>query len=436
MLLKRKYVFFKKALLVILLAVQFFLCMGFLVNYNFSGRFFCIFLGYFLFLCFQIGNRHGRKLYLKYESGLSLIVKVFVINLITMFFLCSYSEIQINALFFETWSFFTVLNLISVIFINILGNVMIRKSFKKQEQMLFIYSGLEYYGEAGNIEEILNCQHIHAKNNGKWILAECGLERLEQEIEKFDSVYLVDISAELRNDLMKICYEKGKLVFFTTKVSDVLLKASGITQDGDTPVYYCECFGIGRVSSFIKRIFDIVCSFIALVVLAPVFIIVALLIKLEDGGPVIYTQIRCTQNKKSFKIYKFRSMCIDSEKDGIQLSVTNDDRVTRIGKYIRHLKIDELPQLVNILKGDMSIVGPRPERPELIEETIKKVPEFALRMKVKAGLTGYAQVRGYYNTDFLDKLKWDLMYIENYSFLLDIKVIIMTLFAILRRDIL
>ena len=128
-------------------------------------------------------------------------------------------------------------------------------------------------------------------------------------------------------------------------------------------------------------------------------------------------------------------MTCDSEKDGARLSEADDQRVTRIGKFIRYTKIDELPQLINILKGEMSIVGPRPERPELIKETIKNVPEFALRMKVKAGLTGYAQVRGYYNTEFLDKLKWDLMYIENYSFLLDIKIIIMTVFVIFQNNI-
>ena len=437
MLLKRKFVFFKKVLLVVLLSMQFFGCFGFLIEYRFSYSFLSIFCGYFFMLCFQIGNGHGRKVYLKYETGLSLIVKVVVINFTTMFFLLSCTQIKIGMRFFEVLAVFTILNLITVILINMLGNVMIRMSSKnQQEQMLFIYGESVRYGEAGNVEEILNGQHTYAKNNGKWLSVKLGLERLEQEIVKFEEVYLVDISAELRNDLMKICYEKGKIVFFTTKLSDILLRASGMTQDGDTPICYCELFGIGTVAAMIKRAFDIICSLLALFVLSPVFLIVVLLIKLEDGGPAIYKQTRCTTNQKTFQIYKFRSMRIDSEKDGIRLSVEGDARVTRIGKWIRHLKIDELPQLVNILKGDMSIVGPRPERPELIEQTIKEVPEFALRMKVKAGLTGYAQVRGCYNTDFLDKLKWDLMYIENYSFLLDIKIIIMTIFAIFRKDIL
>lgn len=437
MLLKRKFVFFKKVLLVVLLSMQFLACFGFLIAYRFSYSFFSIFCGYFFMLCFQIGNGHGRKVYLKYETGLSLIVKVMVINFTTMFFLLSCTQIKIGIRFFEVMSIFTIINLITVILINMLGNMMIRMSSKQQqEQMLFIYGESVRYGEAGNVEEILNGQHTYAKNNGKWISVKLGLERLEQEIMKFDEVYLVDIPAELRNDLMKICYEQGKIVFFTTKLSDILLRASGMTQDGDTPICYCERFGIGTVAATIKRVFDIVCSLLALLVLSPVFVIVVLLIKLEDGGPVIYKQIRCTTNQKTFQIYKFRSMRTDSEKDGIRLSVEGDVRVTRIGKWIRHLKIDELPQLINILKGDMSIVGPRPERPELIEQTIKEVPEFALRMKVKAGLTGYAQVRGCYNTDFLDKLKWDLMYIENYSFLLDIKIIIMTIFAVFRKDIL
>ena len=234
---------------------------------------------------------------------------------------------------------------------------------------------------------------------------------------------------------MKFCYKNDKTVYCTAKLSDVLMRASGMTQDIDTPVYFCTKFGIGRFSERLKRSFDVVCSALALFVLAPLFAVVAYLIKKEDGGPVIYKQIRCTKDLKEFEIYKFRSMISDSEKNGAQLAIADDDRLTKIGRFIRETKIDELPQLVNILKGDMSIVGPRPERPELIRETIEQVPEFELRTKVKAGLTGYAQVRGYYNTDFLDKLKWDLIYIENYSFLLDIKIIIMTVSAIVSKNI-
>ena len=157
-------------------------------------------------------------------------------------------------------------------------------------------------------------------------------------------------------------------------------------------------------------------------------IIVALLIKLYDGGPALFKQKRLTIDGKVFEVYKFRSMIVDAEKDGVaRLASKNDNRITPIGKFIRAVRLDELPQLLNILKGDMSIVGPRPERPEIAEEYMKDMPEFAYRLKVKAGLTGYAQILGKYNTTPRDKLLLDMMYIEKYSLFLDIKLMLMTI---------
>ncbi|MEG0541922.1 MAG: sugar transferase [Angelakisella sp.] len=150
--------------------------------------------------------------------------------------------------------------------------------------------------------------------------------------------------------------------------------------------------------------------------------------KLQDGGPVFYKQARLTLDGREFTLYKFRSMIVDAEsKCGAQLAQKNDARITPVGRFIRKVRLDELPQLINILRGDMSIVGPRPERPEIVSEYEDYIPEFRFRLKVKAGLTGYAQVLGKYNTTPYDKLKLDLMYIEKYSFLLDIKLILMTI---------
>ena len=170
------------------------------------------------------------------------------------------------------------------------------------------------------------------------------------------------------------------------------------------------------------------------IVLMPLFIFIALLIKIYDGGPVLYKQPRLTIDGKIFNIYKFRSMKMDSEKYGAQLAKKNDDRVTPIGKVLRMLHFDEFPQLINIIKGDMSIVGPRPERPEIAAQYQKVIPEFDFRLKVKAGLTGYAQVYGKYNTTPYDKLKLDLTYIENYSFWLDIKLIFLTFKILFQKD--
>ena len=157
-------------------------------------------------------------------------------------------------------------------------------------------------------------------------------------------------------------------------------------------------------------------------------IISALAVKLYDRGPVFYKQKRLTLNGREFYVYKFRSMIVDAEKDGkARLASEEDDRITPVGKILRKFRVDEFPQLLNILKGNMSVVGPRPERPELTEEYKKEMPEFSFRLKVKAGLTGYAQVTGAYDTTPYDKLKMDLMYIENYSIRLDLQIILMTI---------
>lgn len=173
---------------------------------------------------------------------------------------------------------------------------------------------------------------------------------------------------------------------------------------------------------------DICLSLLLLLIASPIMLVTAIVIKLYDGGPVLYKQVRCTRNQREFYIMKFRSMKTDAEKDGVaRLASKNDSRVTPIGKVIRKCRIDELPQLVNILRGDMSFIGPRPERPEIIAQYMEVMPEFAYRMKVKAGLAGFAQVYGKYNTTPYDKLKLDLTYIENYTVWLDIKLMLLTL---------
>ena len=164
------------------------------------------------------------------------------------------------------------------------------------------------------------------------------------------------------------------------------------------------------------------------------FLVIALPIKLYDGGPVFYKQERLTQDGQTFMIYKFRSMRVDSEKDGARLAMKNDNRITPIGNILRKLHLDELPQIINIFKGEMSVVGPRPERKEIADQYAKEIEEFPFRLKVKAGLTGYAQVYGKYNTTPYDKLKLDLYYIQNYSFFLDIKLILLTVKILFQKE--
>ena len=171
-----------------------------------------------------------------------------------------------------------------------------------------------------------------------------------------------------------------------------------------------------------------------LVIASPFMLVIALAIKLYDGGPVLYKQPRLTRDKQIFMILKFRSMKMDSEVKGAQLAKKEDDRITPVGKIIRRIHFDELPQIFNILKGDMSLVGPRPERPEIAAVYCEKIPEFDYRLKVKAGLTGYAQVYGKYNTTPYDKLKLDLTYIETYSLKLDVKLLMLTFKILFQKE--
>ena len=184
----------------------------------------------------------------------------------------------------------------------------------------------------------------------------------------------------------------------------------------------------------VKRIIDILLSAMALILLSWLFLILCIAIKIDSRGPILFKQKRVGIHKTHFMIYKFRSMRVDSEKTGAQLAKKNDDRITPVGHVIRSLHIDELPQLFNILKGDMAFVGPRPERPEIAELYKKSIPEFDFRLKMKAGLTGYAQVFGKYSTTPYDKLKLDLTYIENYTFALDLMIIIQTVKILFQKE--
>ena len=262
-----------------------------------------------------------------------------------------------------------------------------------------------------------------------------GLETLREKIELYDGVIICDVPSQLRNMILKYCYGKSIRVYITPKISDILIKSSESLHLFDTPLLLSRNTGLSFEQRIIKRAMDIVLSVLTLIVLSPVFLITAFFIKLNDGGPVLFHQARCTKDGRIFNIYKFRSMVVDAEKEGKSIPATNhDSRITPIGNFIRKLRIDELPQLFNILKGDMSIVGPRPERIEHVEKYTKEIPEFEYRLKVKGGLTGYAQVHGKYNTSAYDKLKLDLMYIQNYSLLLDLEIIFKTIKILFLRE--
>lgn len=294
---------------------------------------------------------------------------------------------------------------------------------------------LEIYGDY---------QHgLHNKINGipyKYHVAEMvhftiNEAELKEKMAKYDAVLIGDIPAHQKNKALKICVDLDTRVYLVPKISDVIVKYTEELNLIDTPLFLCKKVGIGYIEGIIKRFLDVLLSTIALIIFSPLFLLTAIFIKIEDGGPVFYKQDRCTIGGKKFSILKFRSMIVDAEKDGRPHPAgEKDNRITKVGNVIRATRIDELPQLINILIGDMSIVGPRPERIEHVEKYTDEIPEFTYRSKVKGGLTGYAQVYGKYNTTALDKLKLDLIYIMNYSLLLDLQIIFETIKILFRKE--
>lgn len=254
-----------------------------------------------------------------------------------------------------------------------------------------------------------------------------GYENIIKESSCMDGFALYEVTDDLKSKIIEYGYTHNKIVFLIPSVNDIL-RDSPVNVGGiDSPMFMYSPSPFTFDQLFFKRLLDLVIIIPVTIVALPFMVITAIVIKLYDRGPIFYSQNRLTREGKVFKIYKFRSMKVDAESDGkARLATQNDNRVTGIGKIIRAIRFDELPQLWNILKGDMSIVGPRPERPEISKEYEKELPEFGYRTHVKAGLTGYAQVFGKYNTTPSDKLKYDLIYIKNYSLKLDILLILLT----------
>ena len=259
-----------------------------------------------------------------------------------------------------------------------------------------------------------------------WLYEEEGVDAILPRLSQYDAVIICDLNIKMRNEITKYCFENDIRIYISPRISDVIIRGADEMHQFDSPLLLCRNYGLSIEQRAVKRLTDILIAGIGLIIASPIYLIIAIAIKMYDGGPVLYKQERLTRGGRVFKIYKFRSMIVDAEKDGARLAGKDDKRITPVGNILRRFRLDELPQLLNILKGDMSFVGPRPERPELADEISKEIPEFSYRLKVKAGLTGYAQVLGKYNTSPYDKLEMDLMYISRYSILLDLKIILMT----------
>ncbi len=251
----------------------------------------------------------------------------------------------------------------------------------------------------------------------------CKKTELIGMLRDFDTVILCHVSQKLRSEILAACAADGRNVYITPKLEDIILTNYEYRYLIDTPLLVS---GARRGEYRGKRVLDVGISLLLLVLFSPLMLLTAVSIRLEDRGPIFYRQRRVTRNGREFDILKFRSMIVDAEKQGYKPAGLRDSRITRTGRVIRAVRLDETPQLLNILKGDMSIVGPRPERVEHVRKYTEKLPEFSYRLRVRGGLTGYAQIYGKYNTSAEDKLKMDLMYIEKQSLLLDLQMILLT----------
>lgn len=281
-------------------------------------------------------------------------------------------------------------------------------------------------------EKILNNQNAPYKINAVFSSLN---DDAYSKINDADEIFIDSkIDEKQKNQIINYCYSLGKTVFIMPTLYDIYVINSKLEKLDDIPIFKIQSNSHSIEQRIVKRFIDITFSTIILIITIPVFIITAIAIKLYDRGPVIFSQDRVTINNKIFKLYKFRTMIVDAEKNtGPVLAKDKDDRITPLGKFLRATRIDELPQFVNVLKGDMSIVGPRPEREFFIKEYVEKMPEFKYRTTVKAGITGLAQVMGNYETTPEEKIKYDLLYIKKAGILTDLRLMLLTVKVMFKK---
>lgn len=303
----------------------------------------------------------------------------------------------------------------------------------KPSATLLVYGGSEDAGRAGRFIDRLRERYGHLFVF-PWVLHEDRTEEIEARMAEAEAVMFVSVDVGRRDALIGRCLALDKVYYFVPEFVDIITQGCAVKNFLDTPLFRYDYAQERRPSRVPKRLFDILLSLFLLVLLSPVMLLTALCVKLEDGGPVFFLQERVTLGGRLFKMLKFRSMVPDAERDGVAPATVGDPRVTRVGRVIRALRIDETPQLINVLLGQMSMVGPRPERREHVALYEAQLPEFRYRLRVKGGLTGYAQVYGKYNTSPEDKLRLDLLYVENQSLLLDFKLLLLTVKAMFQPE--
>lgn len=323
----------------------------------------------------------------------------------------------------------------SVIFYSFLIGVLLLSIYRITVYKLYMKLGSDkkvvIIGHEKDVAPAVQNFSTHKNNKHKVsavIIGNC-YENLVKLIDETDIVYLASKLEEAEKiKIYQLVTQKDKKLFLNTTFENLITINANIMNFEDESIIESTGFNIQPEDALFKRIFDIVVSLVLLVVASPFMLLTAILVKMTSPGPIIYKQIRITKDQKEFPIYKFRSMSVTAEaKSGPVLAKSNDARVTPVGKFIRAVRFDELPQLVNVLKGDMSIIGPRPERPYFVDQFNEENPYYYLRHNVRAGITGYAQVYGKYVSNYNSKLKFDLLYIKKYSLMLDMKILLQTI---------
>lgn len=376
----------------------------------------------YLFLMYIFSNFYGG-----YKIGslriseviYSQILSLFFVNAITYFQLSLIARHLIDAI---PLLIMTLIQIPVIVFWAYLSNRIYFRLYPPHE-MILVYGSKSavnlVYKMSLRYDKYRICTAVNADE---------GLDTVLEKVRHYPCVVICDVHDPIRSKLLKFCFQQSIRVYLTPRMSEVITRSADTIHLFDTPLLLCRNQGMTLEQRIAKRCMDLLISCIGLLLASPFMIVTALAIKLCDKGPVFFKQERLTIGGKIFYVYKFRSMYVDAEKDGVaRLASQHDDRITPVGKIIRKVRLDELPQLLNVLKGDMSLVGPRPERPEIAAAYAEEMPEFSFRLKVKAGLTGYAQVYGKYNTTPYDKLMMDMVYINNYSLVLDLKLILMTI---------
>lgn len=395
---------------------------------NFWGKGHVVEVAIYAFVLILLSSMYGG-MRLGYLKNVELIFsQVFATLMANIFIYAELSVMAAQPFVLDVFILMTIeQTMVVVIYINV-ANRIYRAIFPPR-RLLLIHGDRPIENICGKFEsrrdKYIITRTIHV---GEGFDAVSGAILESYESGECNAVVLGDISLVDRTPLIKFCYAHSIRFYLLPKITDVILMGAEELHVFDSPMMVTREYCLTVEQRIVKRCIDVSGALVLLILASPFMLITAIAIKLYDGGPILYKQVRCTLDQREFYIMKFRSMRTDAEKDGVaRLAQKNDDRITPVGKIIRKCRIDELPQLVNILKGDMSFIGPRPERPEIIAQYLEVMPEFAYRMKVKAGLAGFAQVYGKYNTSPYDKLKLDLTYIENYSIMLDIKLMLLTL---------